>query len=54
MHYRRVLGIGLTAAGILGYFVGVYAAYPGRAFSLTLTMVGITLAFTTPATEAEL
>ncbi len=35
MHYRRVLGVSLAAAGIVGYAAGVYVAYPGCAFSLT-------------------
>lgn len=37
------LGLGLTAAGIVGYTVGVSAPYPGRAFSVTAVMIGITL-----------
>jgi hypothetical protein len=42
---NRVLaaGVVLTAAGIAGYVAGVVAAYPGRAFSVTAIMVGITL-----------
>jgi hypothetical protein len=42
---NRVLaaGVVLTAAGIAGYAAGVMAAYPGRAFSVTAIMVGITL-----------
>ncbi|WP_199174895.1 hypothetical protein [Halegenticoccus soli] len=36
-------GVGLTAASLAGYAVGVVAAYPGRAFSVTGAMVGITL-----------
>jgi hypothetical protein len=38
------IGAGLTAAGVCGYVVGLLVTYPGRAFSLTAIMVGITLA----------
>ncbi|MFC6724123.1 hypothetical protein ACFQE1_06990 [Halobium palmae] len=38
-----LLGGGLTALSLLGYAVGVVVAYPGRAFSLTGLMVGLTL-----------
>jgi len=37
------VGATLTAAGLLGYVVGVVAAYPGRAFSVAGVMVGVTL-----------
>lgn len=37
------VGAALTAAGLLGYAVGVVAAYPGRAFAVTGFMVGVTL-----------
>jgi len=33
----------LTVAGIAGYAVGVTVPYPGRAFSVTSVMVGVTL-----------
>jgi hypothetical protein len=36
-------GAALSVAGIGGYLAGVAVAYPGRAFSLTAGMVGITL-----------
>ncbi|WP_251328654.1 hypothetical protein [Haloplanus pelagicus] len=36
-------GAALSVAGIGGYLAGVAVAYPGRAFSLTAVMVGITL-----------
>jgi hypothetical protein len=39
-----IAGTGLTVAGVCGYVVGVLVAYPGRAFSLTAIMIGITLA----------
>jgi hypothetical protein len=38
------VGAGLTVVGVCGYAGGVFVAYPGRAFSLTAIMVGITLA----------
>lgn len=36
-------GLGLVAVGLLGYGAGVVVAYPGRAFSVTAVMVGVTL-----------
>lgn len=41
----RLTGLGgvCTVAGVVGYAVGVVVAYPGRSFSLTALMVGITL-----------
>jgi len=39
-----LVGAGLSVAGVCGYVVGVLVAYPGRAFSLTAIMLGITLA----------
>lgn len=33
----------LTVAGLAGYVVGLTVAYPGRAFSVTSVMVGVTL-----------
>lgn len=36
-------GGGLIALSLIGYAVGVVAAYPGRAFSVTGLMVGLTL-----------
>ncbi|RMB18330.1 hypothetical protein [Haloplanus aerogenes] len=38
------VGAGLTVVGVCGYVVGVLVTYPGRSFSLTALMVGITLA----------
>ena len=42
---NRVSGSGLALAvgGALAYLAGVAAPYPGRAFSLTAVMVGVTL-----------
>ncbi|EMA04341.1 MULTISPECIES: hypothetical protein [Haloferax] len=39
----RTAGIGVTVLGVVGYGVGTFFAYPGRAFSVTAMMVGITL-----------
>jgi hypothetical protein len=39
-----LVGTGLTVVGVCGYVVGVLVSYPGRAFSLTALMLGITLA----------
>ncbi|WP_324662863.1 hypothetical protein [Haloarcula sediminis] len=36
-------GLALSAGGVVGYLVGVAAPFPGRAFSLTAVMVGVTL-----------
>jgi len=33
----------LIGLGVLGYVAGIYVSYPGRAFSVTAVMVGITL-----------
>lgn len=33
----------LAVAGLVGYVVGVQVPYPGRAFSLTAIMVGVSL-----------
>lgn len=38
-----LVGAGLAGLGIGGYVAGTVVAYPGRAFSLTAVMVGITL-----------
>ena len=40
---ETLLGGGLFAVGFVGYVVGIYVEYPGRAFSLTAIMVGLTL-----------
>ena len=40
---ETLLGLGLLAAGLVGYVVGIYVAYPGRALSLTAVMVGLTV-----------
>lgn len=44
MHRSTLVGIGLFAVGLVGYVVGIYVAYPGRAFSITAVVVGIALA----------
>jgi len=36
-------GAALTALGLAGYVAGSVATYPGRAFSVTVVMVGVTL-----------
>ncbi len=43
MNTALAAGLALTLAGLVGYLVGVVAPYPGRAFSVTGVMVGITL-----------
>lgn len=37
------LGAALSVAGVSGYALGIWVAYPGRSFSVTALMVGITL-----------
>jgi hypothetical protein len=36
-------GIAVTVLGLVGYAVGVWTPYPGRSFSVTAVMVGLTL-----------
>lgn len=43
MDRRTLAGIGLCTVGLVGYVAGIYVEYPGRAFSITALMVGITL-----------
>ena len=43
MNHASWLGLGLTAVGVLGYGLGLTVAYAGRAFSVTLVMVGVSL-----------
>lgn len=43
MNRTLALGVALTGVGALGYAVGVAVHYPGRAFTVTAVMVGVTL-----------
>ncbi|MEF8827877.1 MAG: hypothetical protein V5A15_02135 [Haloarcula sp.] len=43
MNTVLALGLGLTVVGLAGYAVGVAMPYPGRAFSVTALLVGVTL-----------
>ncbi|MFC6757592.1 MULTISPECIES: hypothetical protein [Haloarcula] len=43
MNVLSVLGLALTVGGVVGYIAGTTVAYPGRAFSLTAVMTGVTL-----------
>ena len=43
MHPAAIAGIVLTFAGVAGYVAGVVVPYPGRSFSLTAVMVGLTV-----------
>lgn len=43
MHYLRAAGLAATALGVAGYVAGVATPYPGRAFSVTAVIVGVTL-----------
>ena len=44
MEWPTAVGVGLFIAGLVGYVVGIYVTYPGRAFSLTAIMIGIAVA----------
>lgn len=37
------LGGSVTLLGVVGYLAGLLSPYPGRAFSITALMVGITM-----------
>lgn len=43
MDRRTTTGAVLILVGSLGYVIGIYIAYPGRAFSITALIVGIAL-----------
>lgn len=43
MNRLVVAGVSLVALGVVGYGAGVLVAFPGRSFSVTAVMVGITL-----------
>ncbi|WP_115865547.1 hypothetical protein [Halorussus litoreus] len=43
MNTASVAGSAFTLAGIAGYAIGVVTPYPGRAFSVTALMIGVTL-----------
>jgi hypothetical protein len=43
MNHVQAIGTALTIAGVSGYVIGIFAAYPGRGFSLAGVMVGLTL-----------
>jgi len=53
MNGALAAGAGLTLLGVAGYFAGLVAAYPGRAFSISGVMVGITLLAIGSASEVE-
>lgn len=43
MNRTLLAGSVLTLAGVAGYLAGVSTPYPGRAFTVTCVMVGVTL-----------
>ncbi|WP_276272185.1 hypothetical protein [Haloarcula litorea] len=53
MQSVSVGGALLTVGGVAGYVVGITAPYPGRAFSLTALMVGLTLVAVGRAGDGE-
>lgn len=44
MERAAIAGIALALGGVAAYVAGVHVAYPGRAFSLTVFIVGSALA----------
>lgn len=53
MHLATTFGSALFALGLAGYAAGVVVTYPGRAFSVTAVMAGLTLAVVGRALEVE-
>ena len=53
MNRALAAGVALTLVGLVGYVVGIAVAYPGRAFSVTGVMVGITLLAIGSAAEGQ-
>lgn len=43
MNRPLAAGVGTTGLGLVGFVLGIERAYPGRALSIPLVMVGITL-----------
>ena len=43
MNAATALGLATAGVGLAGYVLGVWTPYPGRALSLPLMMVGVTL-----------
>jgi len=43
MNRLRALGGGLSVLALAGYAFGIVVTYPGRAFSIAVFMVGVTL-----------
>lgn len=52
MNQALAAGVLLTLLGLAGYGVGTAVSYPGRAFSLTALMVGVTLVLVSRQREA--
>lgn len=52
---NRLLAVGAATLGLgaVGYGVGLFVPYPGRAFSLTAVMVGLALVVVGRAVPAE-
>ncbi|WP_267639319.1 hypothetical protein [Haloarchaeobius amylolyticus] len=44
MNRTFAAGTALTLLGLMGYGIGLAEPYPGRAFSVTGVMIGLTLA----------
>jgi hypothetical protein len=46
MHRRSILGLAALGTGLVGYAAGLAVPYPGRAFSLSVGMLGFALVVT--------
>lgn len=53
MNILLAIGGITTILGVVGYVAGIFLAYPGRAFSLTLLMFGMALALVGRSGEAD-
>jgi hypothetical protein len=53
MDSLAALGPLLVVVGLAGYVAGIAVPYPGRAFALTVLMVGTTLLAVRPPATAE-
>lgn len=53
MDSLAIAGTVLSVIGTVGYAAGIAEPYPGRAFSLTLLMLGVTLALISRSSPGE-
>lgn len=43
MHRLRALGVVLSLVALAGYVAAIWIAFPGRAVTITVFMIGVTL-----------